>query len=212
MSFFGKLFGSKSSSDSRGGANLEKQLAELEAEAKEAPLGFQGRPLNRAGDVCLQAGDRDRALRYYGMAIDAFLDDSQPEAARGVANKIIRVHPDAVRTLCTLTWLDLASRHMASAVEDLRLYTEAAKKAGREDMTIPQVLQMASLVKDGTFLEAAEAALEQLGAEDDSERVADWRESGGSDEALEDGDEMLDACFKAAVGSNKGRDAEDAVA
>ena len=211
MSFFGKLFGSKSS-NRKGGANLEQQLAALEAEAEEAPLGFQGRPLNRAGDVCLQAGDRDRALRYYGMAIDAFLDDSQPEAARGVANKIIRVHPDAVRTLCTLTWLDLASRHMASAVEDLRLYTEAARKAGREDMSVPHVLRMARLVKDATFLEAAEASLRALDAEDEADRVAQWCRAGGSDDALEDGDELLEACFKAAVGANKGRGAEDAVA
>ena len=59
--------------------------------------------MNRAGDLCLRAGDRVRALRYYGRAIDALLGDGQPEAARGVANKIIRVHPDAIRTLCTLT-------------------------------------------------------------------------------------------------------------
>ncbi|MEE2900180.1 MAG: hypothetical protein VX815_17095, partial [Gemmatimonadota bacterium] len=70
------------------------------------------------GDFALGAGDRARALKYYGHAIDAFLEDDQREAARGVANKLIRVHPEVVRTLCTLTWLDLGARCRSSRVID----------------------------------------------------------------------------------------------
>jgi tetratricopeptide (TPR) repeat protein len=213
MSFLGKLFGSKSSAPkARGGADLEKQLAELESQAEKAPLGFQGRPLNRAGDVCLQAGDRDRALRYYGLAIDSLLDDVQPEAARGVANKIIRVHPAAVRTLCTLTWLDLASRHIATAVEDVKLYAEAAKAGQRQDMAAPEVLAMAQHMGNEEFLQAAAQALAVLGATDDATKVEGWAKKGGSGEHLDDPEELSAACLKAAVGSNRGRGADGAVA
>jgi hypothetical protein len=214
MSFLGKLFGSKSSPSRRGkdDGDLEAQLVELEAQAKRAPLGFQGRPLNRAGDVCLQAGDRDRALRYYGLAINSLLDDLQPEAARGVANKIIRVHPSAVRTLCTLTWLDLASRHIATAVQDVMLYAEAAKSGQRQDMAAPEILAMARTMGSKDFLLAASEALVLLDATDEAAQVGQWAKSGGSGEHLEDPEELSAACLKAAVGSNQGRNAEGAVA
>jgi tetratricopeptide (TPR) repeat protein len=214
MSFFGKLFGSKSSSSAsaKGDGDLESQLAELEAQAERAPLGFQGRPLNRAGDVCLQAGDHDRALRYYGLAIDSLLEDIQPEAARGVANKIIRVHPSAVRTLCTLTWLDLASRHIATAVQDVKLYAESAKNGGRQDMAVPEVLSMAGVVGSEDFLNAAADALVLLEATDEADKVRRWAEKGGSGEHIQDAEKLSAACLKAAVGSNEGRNAEGAVA
>lgn len=214
MSFFGKLFGSKSSTSKsgRGGDNLEVRLAELEAQADRAPLGFQGRPLNRAGDVCLQAGDRDRALRYYGLAINSLLDDLQPEAARGVANKIIRVHPAAVRTLCTLTWLDLSARHIATAVQDVALYAEAASNGGRQDMAAPEILAMALLVGDVDFLSAAAEALEVLEATDDAATVTRWAEQGGSGEHIQDNEELASACLQAAIGSNHGRNSEGAMA
>lgn len=213
MSFFGKLFGSKSSTarSGRGGDDLEVRLAELEAQADRAPLGFQGRPLNRAGDVCLQAGDRDRALRYYGLAINSLLDDLQPEAARGVANKIIRVHPAAVRTLCTLTWLDLSARHIATAVQDVALYAEAASNGGRQDMAAPEILAMAALVGNVDFLSAAAEALEVLEATDDAATVTRWAEQGGSGEHIQDNEELASACLKAAIGSNHGRNAEGAM-
>jgi len=207
MSFLGKLFGSKSPppAKGKGGGDIEIQLADLEAQAARAPLGFQGRPLNRAGDVCLQAGDRDRALRYYGLAINSLLDNLQPEAARGVANKIIRVHPSAVRTLCTLTWLDLAAQHIATAVKDVMLYAESAKNAGRQEMAAPAILAMAKLTGNEKFLTAATAALTVLEATEDAELVGEWAKDGGSGEHIRDSEALSEACLKAAVGSNKGR-------
>ena len=68
-----------------------------------------------AGDLCMQAKKTERALGYYGRAIDAYLHDGRPELARGVAQKLIRVHPGAVRTYCTLTWLDLGLGHLVDA-------------------------------------------------------------------------------------------------
>lgn len=160
--------------------------------------------MNKAGDLCLKAGDRDQALTYYGRAINTLLEDGQREAARGVANKIIRVHPEAVRTLCTLTWLDLASHHMATAMLHLRDYVEAAKRVGQEELASSVILEMARIVPDGEFIDAAADALDRLGAADQAADVRDWVRPGGSPDALADLESLAERCVAAAMGSNQG--------
>ncbi len=180
--------------------DIEKQLGELEAEAARAPEGLRGLPLNKAGDLCELIGERTRALSYYGRAIDAMLEDRQPDPARAVATKIIRIHPKAVRTLRTLTWLDLASRHMATALEHLRLYKEASKRGeGGPDLTSPHILAMAGIVSEKEFLSAAAGALDELGHSDEAARVRDWVMVGGSPQAIDDPEELAGYCLSAAV-------------
>lgn len=187
---------------SRGVTNWRKEVETLESEAARAALPFRGTPLNRAGDLCLRAGEREMALGYYGRAIDAFLEDGQREAARGVANKIIRVHPGAIRTLCTLTWLDLAARHMATALLHVRDYVEAAKKGGVERITAEQIHAMAEVMPQEEFLGAAADALDHLGWSDWAAQVRDWSKSGGSPHRIEDPEELATYCLHAAVGAN----------
>jgi hypothetical protein len=184
------------------GLDWEAEVAQLEAESERGSTAFQGAALNKAGDVCLRAGDQGRALSLYGRAIDALLADGQREAARGVANKIIRVHPVAVRTLCTLTWLDLAARHGATALLHLRDYVEAAKRARQERIAGEQIMAMARVVTEGEFLDAAADALDQLNFADGAAQVRDWTKAGGSPEAAKDVEEREERCLEAAVGSN----------
>jgi len=202
-------FGKKASTpppQARGVGDWRKEIEALEQEAKRASRAFLGTPLNKAGDVCLRAGERDLALQYYGRAIDALLEDGQREAARGVANKIIRVHPDAIRALCTLTWLDLAARHMATALMHLRDYVEAAKKGRQEFITAEQVFLMASVAPQEEFLAAAADALDSLGFSDRAERVRGWLTGGGAPDRISDPEELASHCLNAAVGANlKGR-------
>lgn len=197
---------SQAAAQPRGAGDWRKEVEALEHEAERVSRAFQGTPLNRAGDICLRAGDRDLALTYYGRAIDALLEDGQREAARGVANKIIRVHPGAIRTLCTLTWLDLAARHMATALLHLRDYVEAAKKGGQEFLTAEQVFLMASVAPQEEFLAAAADALDSLGFADRAARVREWVTSGGSPDRITHPEELGAHCLRAAVGANqKGR-------
>lgn len=186
----------------RGSANWRREVEALEDEAQRAALPFRGTPLNRAGDLCLRAGERDMALGFYGNAIDAFLEDGQREAARGVANKIIRVHPGAIRTLCTLTWLDLAARHMATALLHLRDYVEAAKKGRVEHLTAQQIHAMAEVMPQDEFLHAAADALDHLGYAEWASEVREWSKGGGSPHRIEDADELATFCLHAAVGAN----------
>jgi len=194
-----------SSPPSRRHGDWHKELEALELEAERASRAFQGTPLNRAGDVCLRAGERDLALTYYGRAIDALLEDGQREAARGVANKIIRVHPEAIRTLCTLAWLDLAARHMATALLHLRDYVEAARKGGQEFITAEQVFMMATVAPQEEFLAAAADALDTLGYADRAAKVREWSTSGGSPDKITDHERLATHCLNAAVGVQKGR-------
>ncbi len=191
--------------------SLQRRLEALEEAARRAPLGLQGVPLNQAGDLCLEAGDRERALHYYGRAIDSYLEDEQPEPARGVARKIIRVHPRAVRTLCTLTWLDLAAGHMADAHVHLREYVKAAEREARKEIAGEQILAMARVVSHTPFVQEAADALERLGLEAEATKVRRWAMAGGAPNRPEDPGRLADLCFRQAVGSRVFRSGEGAV-
>lgn len=197
MSFLSRLFGSSPSGKPE---DIDAQLARIEVEAVEARPGYVGTSHNKAGDLALKAGQSDRAVGYYGRAIDAFLEDAQREAARGVANKIIRVRPEAVRTLCTLTWLDLAARHQATALLHLRDYVESAKKAEQHARAATQIYEMAKIVPE--FIEAAADALDSL---DFSNRGVEVRAWAGAEppEAVSDPEELAQRCLLAAVQSNR---------
>jgi hypothetical protein len=175
----------------------------LEKQAAQEAAGYHGMPLNRAGDLCLEEGDRNSALSFYGRAIDALLEDQQREAARGVANKIIRVHPGAVRTLCTLTWLDLASHHLATALLHLRDYVEGVLRVNRQDLAKDHLLAMARVVPEAEFLDALADALDRMNWAEEATQVREWSAVGGSPESIHDPDELSKYCMQAAVGSNQ---------
>lgn len=202
MSFLSRLFGSKGESKKSQG-RLTLRLERLEAEAESAAPAYVGSSYNRAGDMALRAGEPDRAMTYYGRAIDAFLEDGQREAARGVANKIIRVRPSAVRTLCTLTWLDLAAKHSATALLHLRDYVVAAKDVDEYVLAADQLYEMARLVPDAEVLGAIADSLDGLDFADRADEVRAWASAGGSPDVVTDSDALASACLTAAVRSNK---------
>jgi len=202
MSFLSRLFGAKDESAKSEG-KLQQRLERMEAEAANAAPAFVGSTHNRAGDMALRAGDDERAVAYYGRAIDAFLEDGQREAARGVANKIIRVRPKAVRTLCTLTWLDLASKHTATALLHLRDYVSAAKDVDESALAADQLHSMARTVKDAEFLGAVADALDGLDFSHRAAEVREWARAEGSPEALTDPEALASACLGAAMRSSE---------
>ena len=202
MSLISRLFGSKDSASSPGAMSLDDRLKKLEKDAENAQAGYKGTPLNKAGDFALRDGDVARALAYYGRAIDAFLEDEQREAARGVANKLIRVHPEAVRTLCTLLWLDLGARHMATALMHLRDYIEAVIRVEMQDLAGDQLFEMARISPQAEFLEAVADGLDALDRADQAREVRGWTASGGSPDVIEDVDLLASTCLQAASRTN----------
>jgi hypothetical protein len=202
MSFLSRLFGPKPVS-SPAGSQTEERLRALENEAERARPGYRGTALNKAGDLALKGDLKSRAVAYYGRAIDAFLEDGQREAARGVANKIIRVHPKAVRTLCTLTWLDLAARHTATAMLHLRDYVVAAKDIGESEIAAEQIYKMARFAFQPEFLGAAADALDMLDLEARAAEVREWSARNGSPVSATSPEELAEACLAAAIRSSK---------
>ena len=180
-------------------------LADLEEQASAAELGFRWVPLNRAGDLCERAGDRGQALTYYGRAIDVMLEDGQPEPARGLATKIVRIHPAAVRTICTLTWLDLASHHMASVVVHLTEYVKSAEAAGVQELAGEQIYMMAQVTADTAFRGAAADALDALGSTGRGAEVRGWAAAGHAPHDSEDSEDWTERCLSHALGSNAQR-------
>jgi len=123
-------------------------------------------------------------------------------------NKLIRVHPGAVRTLCTLLWLDLGARHMATALMHLRDYIEAAIRVEMQPLAGAQIFEMARLAPQAEFLEAVADGLDALDLEALASEVRGWTAAGGSPDAIEDADLLASACLKAAILTNAPRTAE----
>lgn len=204
------LVQAKETPSSRDVGRLEERLQALEREAEEGEGAVSGGALNRAGDLCFRGGQRERALHYYGGAIDAFLEDHRPESARAVAQKLIRLHPRAVRTLCTLTWLDLGTGHRGDALEHLEEYVAAALRSGDQDLAIGQVLEMARIVDDEELRAAAAAGLDRLEAPAEATSVREWMEGEGEQPEAVPEAELPTRCFQAAVRSNRRRRGHEA--
>ena len=184
-------------------AKLERRLEQLEREAAQADPGFRGIPLNRAGDLCMRTGHTDRALDYLGQAIDSYLEDEQPDAARAVANKLIRRHPRAVRTLCTITWLDLAGGYLGDALLHLGEYVEAARRSGKTELCRDQIISMARIIDDEQFRRTAAEGIKDLGFPEDAATIREWVDADTGPEGASTTQEVRTRCFEAAVGSNE---------
>jgi phosphohistidine phosphatase SixA len=122
---------------------LERDLRILEAEAERSGPGEAAHVLNRAGDLCLGAGDRERALSYYGRAIDASLVARRYNAAAGLCRKILRVVPTAVRTRCTLAWLALGRGDAPETTREIAAYVDASVEAGQQALAVAHLRMMA---------------------------------------------------------------------
>ncbi len=142
---------------------LERELRTLEAEAERAGPGAAAHVLNRAGDLCLGQGDRDRALNYYGRAIDASLVARRYNAAAGLCRKLLRIVPTAVRTRCTLAWLAVGRGDPDETRREIEGYVEAAQAAGQRALAIAHLRMMAETSGVPSIRSYVADRLEELG-------------------------------------------------
>src|SRR5262245_6727183 len=90
-------------------ASLNAMLRSMEQRAKQAEYPDQrARILNLAGELCFDAGERERALGFYGRAIDIHVAHNEYSAAVAICQKIVRLTPEVVRARCTLAWMAIA--------------------------------------------------------------------------------------------------------
>ena len=153
------------------GKGLEKQLNALEQQADVALPGFDAQFYNRAGDLCVEAQDRDRALSYYGRAIDAYLRAGRYNAAGAVCRKLLRVSPGSVRARATLAWLSIGKGLLSDAQWEVREYVDAARSAGQVDFARKQLRMMADATHNEELRTLLADHLRKLGDEGGAEYV-----------------------------------------
>ena len=144
---------------------LDRQLKALEQQAEIALPGFDAQFFNRAGDLCVEAQLRDRALGYYGRAIDAYLRAGRYNAAGAVCRKLLRISPGSVRARCTLAWLSIGKGLLGDAQWEIDEYVDAAVAGGQADLAARQIRMMIDATYDPELRALLADHLHKLGGE-----------------------------------------------
>jgi predicted Zn-dependent protease len=150
---------------------IEKQLRSLEQQAEVALPGFDAQFYNRAGDLCVEAQNRARALTYYGRAIDAYLRAGRYNAAGAVCRKLLRVSPGSVRARATLAWLSIGKGLLSDAQWEVDEYVEAAIAANRTDMARKHLRMMVDSTYNPDLRALLASHLRRLGDPETAERI-----------------------------------------
>jgi hypothetical protein len=176
---------------------VDRELESLEADVRRAEPGLEAELANRAGDLCLQVGQRGRALRYFGRAIDANLRTGRVDAAGAICRKVLRVKPDVVRAHCTLVWLAIGKQHLHDARRELDLYVGAGLAAGQSPLLREQLREMARVADE--LREQLAAHLRELGDEAGAAEVLGWAEDPDSAPAMPSSEDRWAAVVQAAL-------------
>ncbi|MGD8869840.1 MAG: hypothetical protein PVI01_19625 [Gemmatimonadales bacterium] len=183
LGFLRKLFGGSEERPDRGhsaGIMASEDLDRIEGELARLGRGADtSRLLNRAGDLYLARGDRQKALKRYGDAIDAFLQSGEYDSAMAVCRKIIRVVPEVIRTRRTLAWLCLGKGFFEIAREHIDAYVVASIEAGLEPLALQQLMLMAQFVDRDDFRHFLADRISQLGDQTAAERVREGKAKDG---------------------------------
>lgn len=150
---------------------LEQRLKSLEQQAEIALPGFDAQFYNRAGDLCVEAQDRSRALGYYGRAIDAYLRAGRYNASGAVCRKLLRISPGSVRARCTLAWLSIGKGLLGDAQWEVDEYVEASVAAGQTDLALKQIRMMADATHNPDLRALLADHLHKLGDSEAAEKA-----------------------------------------
>lgn len=151
---------------------LESALREVSEQLREDLSPEQrARIMNIAGDLCFDAGQRERALLYYDACIDLYLSASRFAASAAICEKLVRLNPEVVRARCTLAWLAVARGLDDEARRRIEEYGEAALRLERPTVAQRQLRAMAEEVDNEEVLEAIAHALLKLGDSVTADRV-----------------------------------------
>jgi hypothetical protein len=152
---------------------LENALRDITARMREDLEPEQrARLMNVAGDLCFQAGHRERALLYFDGCIDLYLCLSRFAASAAICEKLVRLNPQVVRARCTLAWLAIARGLDDEARRRVEEYGEAALRLERPTVAQRQLRAMAEEIDNEDVLEAIAHALLRLGDAASADRVA----------------------------------------
>ena len=178
---------------------LEKRLQSLEQQAEMALPGFDAQFFNRAGDLCVDAGEDRRALGFYGRAIDAYLRAGRYNAAGAVCRKLLRISPGSVRARCTLAWLSIGKGLLGDAQREVDEYVEAAVATGAADLARRQVRMMAEATHNQELRVLLADHLHKLDDPDTAERILATDPEPDEEEPREEAEALWSRVLRAAL-------------
>lgn len=154
-------------------SQLDRELQLLEAQVSRASPGYETQFLNRAGNLCVDAGEPARALGYFGRAIDVYLESGRFNAAEVLCKKVLQIAPDAVRARCTLAWLSIGKGYRAGQGpgREIAEYVRGAKQAGKEGFAVKQLVMMAEAAPSADLRELLAEHLLELGENTEADRL-----------------------------------------
>lgn len=161
----------------RAPRGIEPQLTRLEEQAARASPGYESQHLLRAADLCASAGEGQRALRYYGRVLDAYLETGRLAAAEALCQRMLETAPGAVRVRGTRMWLAATRASVGEFREAVADYVRTGTAAGQRGLVAHQLSLLAEASAEG-MREIAAGALRELGAHAEADR---WRGSSGSE-------------------------------
>jgi PAS domain S-box-containing protein len=140
-------------------SGLEAALRTLEAQTDQ---GERSHAMARAGELCVEAGQRERALRYFGRAVDSFLEAGDETAAERTCRRIVAIAPSVVRARRTLAILAIGRGDTDVAVERVGDYVRAAMEARQAEVAIRQLRTMVSISREPVLHDFLVRELAQL--------------------------------------------------
>lgn len=159
--------------DTSAKPQLERDLKTLEDQARRASPGYETQFLNRAGNLCVEAGLPARALGYFGRAIDAYLESGRFSAAEVLCKRVLQIAPDAVRARCTLAWLSIGKGYRGGSgpAREIAEYVDAAKNAGKDQLAVKQLVMMAEAAPIPDLRQILAEHLLDLGDDAEADRL-----------------------------------------
>lgn len=152
-------------------ADFVQHMQYLERKAQRVAFGMDGYIYNEAGDLCVAAQREFEARRYFGRAIDGFLDAGRFDVAHAIARKMLRLYPDVVRARCTLAWIAIGRGIRPEISGALNGYAGAARELGMDRPLVRELAWMADIVANReTLMEIGEWLLD-TGASHEADRV-----------------------------------------
>jgi tetratricopeptide (TPR) repeat protein len=152
--------------------DLDTILPRMERRADNSLFPTErARILNLAGDLCFDAGQRERALIYYDQAIDIYLALGMYASVAAVCQKLVRLSPSVVRARCTLAWMAIARGQAREARERIADYAAAAVPQTDHRLARGHLRMMAEVADSPDVLEAVGDALLLLGDARGAERA-----------------------------------------
>lgn len=124
---------------------VKRTIQQLESRAWSAPWDLKPRLYRRMAQVCLNAGDRQRALVFFGLGIDAYLITNQLDAAAALCRDAISAVPEVIRARCTLAFLSIRKGRAEEFDRLLADYFRAARRAGQERLAAERLELMAEV-------------------------------------------------------------------